>query len=79
MNKFCCYWLNTTSTIREEYETVPNMIYSVSINLLSTMKPVYNDHLMGYFSAPSGAHLGEQKLLARVNWYFQSSFKHIAE
>ena len=52
-----------------------------------TVKPVYNDHLMGY-SVPSGAHVGGQgpprwapegiRLLTRVNWYLQS-LKHITE
>ena len=49
----------------------------------NTMKLVYNDHLMGYFSvfwssqpprwAPEGI------LLAIVNWYLQSSLKHITK
>ena len=50
-----------------------------------TVKPVYNDHLMGYFSAfwsscrwPYAIKMSSrrQKLLARVNWYCQSSLKH---
>ena len=53
-----------------------------------TVKPVYNDHLMGYFSAswsssrwPRATYMSStrQKLLARVIWYFQSSLKHITE
>ena len=44
------------------------------------MKPVYNDHLMGYFSAfSSSSRSRRQKLLARVYWYLQSSLKHITE
>ena len=50
----------------------------------NTVKPVYNDHLWDNF-LPTGAHQGghgpprwapegrRQSLLARVNWYFQSS------
>ena len=49
-----------------------------------TVKPVYNDHLMGYFSAfwSSSRWSGSsrrQKLLARVNGYLQSSLKRITE
>ena len=51
-----------------------------------TVKPVYNDHLMGYFSAFwSSSRLATQmssrrhKLLVRVNWYLQSSSKDITE
>ena len=47
----------------------------------NTVKPVYNDHLMGYISAfwSSSMSSRRQKLLARVNWYIQSSLKHITE
>ena len=54
----------------------------------STLQPVYNDHLMGYFAAfwsssrwPLAIYMSSrrQKLLARVNWYLQSSLKHITE
>ena len=54
----------------------------------NTVKLVYNDHLMGYFSAfwsssrwPRATYMSSrrQKLLARVNWYLQSSLKHITE
>ena len=54
----------------------------------STVKPVYNDHPMGYFSAfwsssrwPRATLVSSrsQKLLARVNWYLRSSLKHIIE
>ena len=44
---------------------------------ISTVKPVYNDHLMGYFSAFWSSR--RQKLLARVNWCLQPSLKHITE
>ena len=53
-----------------------------------TVKPVYNDHLMGYFSAfwsssrwPRATLMSSrrQTLLARVNWYLQSSLKRITE
>ena len=53
-----------------------------------TAKPVYNDHLMGYFSAfwsssrwPRATSLSSrrQKLLTRVNWYLKSSLKHATE
>ena len=46
-----------------------------------TVKPVYNDHLMGYFSAfwTSSRWPRATKLLARVNWYLQSSLKYITE
>ena len=53
-----------------------------------TVKPVYNDHLMEYFYAfwsssrwPRATYMSSrrQKLLARVNWYLQSSLKHITE
>ena len=49
---------------------------------MNTVKPVYNDHLMGYFSVfwsssrwPRATQMSSrrQKLLARVNWYLQSS------
>ena len=49
---------------------------------------IYNDHLMGYVSAfwsscrwPRATWMSSrrQKLLARVNWYIQSSLKHITE
>ena len=49
-----------------------------------TVKPVYNDHLLGYFSAfwsssrwPLASR--RQILLSRVNWYLQSSLEHITE
>ena len=51
-------------------------------------KPVYSDHLMGYFSAfwsssrwPRATKMRSRrhKLFARVNWYIQSSLKHITE
>ena len=53
-----------------------------------TVKPVYNDHLMEYFSVfwsssrwPRATQMSSrrQKLLPRVNWYFHSSLKHITE
>ena len=53
-----------------------------------TVKPVYNDHLMGNFSAfwsssrwPWATSMSSrrQKLLARVNWYLQSSLNPIIE
>ena len=53
-----------------------------------TVKPVNNDHIMGCFSAlwsssrwPRATQMSSrtQKLLARVNWYIQSSLKHITE
>ena len=53
-----------------------------------TVKPVYNDHLMWYFSAfwsssrwPGATYMSSrwQKLLSRVNWYLQSSLKHITD
>ena len=50
---------------------------------LHTVKPVYNDHLMGYFSAKG--HLDELQKAEivnntwRVNCYLQPSLKHIAE
>ena len=64
--------------------------YTLAISVLynGTVKPVYNDHLMGYFSAfwsssrwPRATLMSSrrQKLLARVNWYLQSSLKHITE
>ena len=54
----------------------------------ATMKPVYNDHLMEYFSAfwsssrwPRATLMSSrrQKLLPRVNWYIHSSLKNITE
>ena len=45
----------------------------------STVKPVYNDHLMGYLSAFMKLGSRRQKFLTRVNWYLQSSLKHITE
>ena len=43
----------------------------------------YNDHLIGYLSAfwssSRWPRFRRQKLLARVNWYLQSSLKHITE
>ena len=56
--------------------------------LLSTVKPVYNDHPMGYFSAswsssrwPRATKMSSrrQKLLARVDWYLPSSLKRSTE
>ena len=51
-----------------------------------TRKPVYNDHLMEYFSAfwsyVAKEHLDElqkAEIVSRVNWYLQSSLKHITE
>ena len=53
-----------------------------------TVKPLYNDHLMGYFSAfwgssrwPRATYMSSrrQKLLTRINCYIQSSLKHITE
>ena len=44
----------------------------------NTVKPVYNDHLMGYFSA-FWRSSRRQVLVARVNWHLQSLFKHITE
>ena len=59
------------------------------INVIyNTVKPVYNDHPMGYFSSfwsssrwPRATYMSSrrQTLLARVNWYLQSSLKHIGE
>ena len=55
---------------------------------INTVKPVYNDHLMGYFSAfwssarwPRATSMSSrrQKLLARVYWYIQSPLKHFTE
>ena len=55
---------------------------------ITTVKPVYNDHLMGYFSAfwsssrwPRATQMSSRRQiwLARVNWYLQSSLKHITE
>ena len=43
-----------------------------------TVKPVYNDHLNGYFSAFCSSSR-RQIWLARVNWYLQSSLKHITK
>ena len=54
----------------------------------ATVKHVYNDHLMRYFSAfwissrwPRATMMSSrrQKLLASVNWYLQPSLKHITE
>ena len=53
-----------------------------------TVKPVYNDHLFGYFFAfwssswwPRATYMSSRrkKLLARFNWYHQSSLKHTTE
>ena len=61
---------------------------AVEASLIGTVKPVYNDHLMGNFSAfwssprwPWATSMSSrrQKLLARVNWYLQSSLKPIIE
>ena len=50
------------------------------VRSLYTVKPVYNDHLMGYFSAFwSSSRSRRQTLLARVNWYLQFSLKRIPE
>ena len=49
------------------------------------MKPVYNDHPMGHFSAfwtlsrATWISSRRQKLLARVNSYLQSGLKHITD
>ena len=43
----------------------------------ATVKPVYKDHLIGYFSAFWISR--RQTLLAGVNWYIQSSLKHTTE
>ena len=60
-------------------------MYVIQFN---TVKPVYNDHLNGYFSAfwssswwPKATKMSSrrQELLVRVNWYIQSSLKHITE
>ena len=57
-------------------------------SLLHTVKPGYNDHLMVYFTAfwsssrwPRATLMSsrKQKLLTRVNWYIQTSLKHITE
>ena len=61
---------------------------SAAKRLHHTVKPAYNDHLMGYFSAfwsssrwPKATQMSSsrQRLLARVNGYLQSSSKHITE
>ena len=61
---------------------------SLLIYRASTVKPVYNDHLMRYFSAfwsssrwPRATKMSStrQTLLARVNCCLQSSLKHITE
>ena len=53
-----------------------------------TVKPVYNDRPIGYLSAfrrssrwPRATKMSSrrQKLLTQVNWYLQSSLKHITE
>ena len=55
---------------------------------INTVKPVFNNHLMGYFSAFWSSLGGQgpprwaperQTLLARVNWYLRSSLKRITE
>ena len=54
----------------------------------TTVKPVYNDHLMGYLSAfwsstrwPRATQRSSRRqiLVARVNWHLQSLSKHITE
>ena len=65
----------------------PNWLSSM-LDECITVKPVDNDHLMGYFSVfwsssrwPRATEMSprRQKLLARVNWYLQSPLKHITE
>ena len=46
---------------------------------LYTVKPVYNDHLMGYFSKGHLDELQKADIVTKVNWYLQSSLKHITE
>ena len=55
-----------------------SVIESIGVFIYTTVKPVYNDRLIGYFSAFSSSPR-RQKLLIRVNWYFQSSLEHITE
>ena len=47
-----------------------------SSNWLSTVKPVFNDHLMGYFSAFWSS---SRWPLAKVKWYLQFLLKYITE
>ena len=63
-------------------------ILHISLANPITMNPVYNDHLMQYFSAfrsspgwPRATEMSSrrQKLLAGINWYLQASLKHITE
>ena len=54
-----------------------NNMYVLSLKNHNTVKPVYNDHLIGYFSAFWSSR--RQKSLARVNRYLQSSSKHLTE
>ena len=65
-----------------------NIVTPYITSIPGTVKPVYNDHLLGYLSAfwssswwPRATYMSSrrQKLLTRVNWYLQSSLKHITE
>ena len=67
-----CLYSSLGVILIEENDVV---IYDYNDN---TVKPVYNDHLIGYFSA-FWRSSRRQILLARVNWYLQSSSKHITE
>ena len=79
----------STSHELTKKDSVPWRIYiRIRASIWCTVKPVYNNHLMGYFSAfwsssrwPRATYMTSrwQKLLATVNWYLQSSFRHITD
>ena len=63
-----------------------SVIFQLRVEMIYS--ETYNNHLMGYFSAfwsssrlPRATKMSprRQTLLARVNWYLQSSLKHITE
>ena len=88
-------WFSLTSfwTHMASYDNRLPWIFAYAPGVLTwgtfdTVKPVYNDHLMGYFSAfwsssrwPRATFMSSrrQTLLAWVNWYLWSSLKHITE
>ena len=80
-----CTTLKSSSFLYQGYNITISNSYEP---FAGTVKPVYNDHIMGYFSAFWSSFRGplatqmssrRQKLLARVNWYPPSSLKHITE
>ena len=63
------------------------VIHFLLCTRVSTVKPVHNDHLMGYFSAfwsssRAKGHLDElqkAEIVSKINWFLQPSLKHITD